>query len=173
MFTSIRIFALKKFFLTCCFISNRTKLKKSILKLSSIYLCIKLEIKQHVRQDKYSKKFLEPLMASWSQNICSIFALLFFEIIILLLPRCTSASDWLRDWWTTNQNDCLISSYDVLSVSWELRKHKVHCTLSHYPTCTWILTIKIISKLPVCPKLGRFWIKQLCWGQQWGTCSMK
>ena len=90
---------------------------------------------------------------------------------ILLLLKCIGASDWSRDWWTTNQNDCLILSYDVLSVSWELRKHKVHCTLSHYPTCTWILTIKMISKLPVSPKFGRSWIKQLRWGKEWVVLS--
>ena len=118
-------------------------------------------------------------MASWPQKL-----IFFFTCHNFLWPRqpqtantatlrneqklrCIGVSDWSRDWWTTNQNDCLISSYDVLSVSWELRKHKVHCTLSHYPTCTWILTIKMISKLPVSPKFGRSWIKQLGWGKQW------
>ena len=61
--------------------------------------------------------FLSPSWRHGPQNICS-------SVLILLLARCIRASDWSWDWWTTNQNDCLISSYDVLSVSWELRIEK-------------------------------------------------
>ena len=90
--------------------------------------------------------FLGPFMASWLPKTFffhlsqfplattatnSRYGHIMQQTKILLLLRCIGASDWSRDWWTTNQNDCLILSYDVLSVSWELRKHKVHC---HYPT---------------------------------------
>ena len=182
MLTSAQIFASKIFFLTWFKLSSETKLKKCVFKLSSFYSFIKSESLNHVRQDLIFSHFSWALHGVLAPKTNFFFHLSQFPLAltatnsqyghntqrmkILLLLKCIGASDWSRDWWTTNQNDCLISSYDVLSVSWELRKHKVHCTLSHYPTCTWILTIKMISKLHVSPKFGRSWIKQLCWGKE-------
>ena len=158
MLTSTQIFASKIFFLTWFKLSSETKLKKCVFKLSSFYFFIKSESLNHVRQDLIFSHFswaLHGVLApktnffftchkhtNMTTATNSQYGRIMQQTKILLLLRCIGASDWSRDWWTTNQNDCLISSYDILSVSWELRKHKVHCTLFHYPTCTWNLTIK-------------------------------
>ena len=125
MLTSIGIFDPKNFFLTWFKLSSETKLKKCVFKLSSFYSFIKSESLNHVRQDLIFSHF------SWAlHGVLAPKTNFFFTCHNFLWPRqpqtantatlcnkrklrCIGASDWSRDWWTTNQNDCLISSYNV------------------------------------------------------------
>ena len=147
MLTSTQIFASKIFFLTWFKLSSETKLKKCVFKLSSFYSFIKSESLNHVRQDLIFSHFSWALHGVLAPKTNFFFHLSQFPLAltatnsqyghntqrmkILLLLKCIGASDWSRDWWTTNQNDCLISSYDVLSVSWENIKFTAIIPLPH------------------------------------------
>ena len=130
MFTSIRIFALKNFFFTCCFISNKTKLKKCILKLSSIYLCIKLKIKQHVRHNLIFSLF------SWAFNGVLVPNRQNRRVNHLLSQKRKKLFKFILFWGS--------------APNWQMAQHKKHQSQSLSLSVSWLYeTLLLIGPLPI------------------------